>query len=105
MLEAALVEALACHVEVLHLELLDALTQDTIHFAHVDELVVDFVDATCPILVALGSIPHCIRLLGLLSTLVMLCFASNCRRKGEPRKPLGWEVAAAWKSCILQHLP
>ena len=73
MLKTALVEALARHVEVLHLELLDALTQDTIHFAHVDELVVDFVDAPCTILVALGSIPHCIRLLGLLRTLVMLC--------------------------------
>ena len=72
MLKAALVEALARHVEVLHLELFDALAQDTVHFTHVDELIVDFVDAACAILIPLSGLSHGIRLLRLLSTLVML---------------------------------
>ena len=45
MLKARLVEALRRHVEVLDLELLDAVAEDAIHLAHVDELVVDFVHA------------------------------------------------------------
>ena len=73
MLKATLVEALARHVEVLHLELFDALAQHTIHFTHVDELIVDFIDAACAILIALSGIPHGIRLLRLLCTLIMLC--------------------------------
>ena len=33
-------------MEVLDLELLDAVAEDAVHLAHVDELVVDFVDAS-----------------------------------------------------------
>ena len=73
MLKAALVEALTRHMEVLHLELFDALAQNTIHFTHMDELVVDFIDAACAILITFRRIPHGIRLMRLLSTLVMLC--------------------------------
>ena len=73
MLEAALVETLARHVEVLHFELFDTLAQDSIHFTHVDELIVDLVNTACSILVTFSSLPYSIRLLGLLSTLVMLC--------------------------------
>ena len=43
MLEAALIESLGRHVEVLDLELLDPLSQHPVHLAHVDELVVDFI--------------------------------------------------------------
>ena len=46
LLGARLVEALRCHVEVLDLQLLDPLSKHSIHLAHVDELVVDFVDAS-----------------------------------------------------------
>ena len=45
LLKARLVEALRGHVEVLDLELLDAVAEDAVHLAHVDELVVDFVHA------------------------------------------------------------
>ena len=73
MLKAALVEALARHVEVLHLELFNALAQHTIHLTHVDELIVHLIDAACAILITFRSIPHGIRLLRLLCTLIMLC--------------------------------
>ena len=73
MLKSTLVEALARHMEVLHLELFDALAQNTIHFTHMDELIVDLIDAARAILVTLSRIPHGIRLMRLLSTLVMLC--------------------------------
>ena len=39
-----LVEALRGHVEILDFKLLDTLTKDAIHFAHVNKFVVDFVD-------------------------------------------------------------
>ena len=73
MLKATLVEALARHVEVLHLELFDTLAQNTIHLTHVDELIVHLIDAACAILITFRSIPHSIRLLRLLCTLIMLC--------------------------------
>jgi hypothetical protein len=46
MFEARLAEALGCHVEVLNFELLDALSKDSIHLPHVDQLIVHFVDVS-----------------------------------------------------------
>ena len=73
MLKAALVEALTCHMEVLHLELFDALAQDSVHLTHVDELIVNLIDAACTILVTFSGLTHGIWLLRLLSTRVVLC--------------------------------
>ena len=52
-----LVEALRSHVEILDFKLLDTLTKDAIHLAHVDQFVVDFVDtATSWLLVHIGGL-------------------------------------------------
>ena len=46
LLESRLIEALCRHVKVLHFELLDSIAEHAIHLSHVNELVVDFIDAT-----------------------------------------------------------
>ena len=65
MLKARLVEALRGHVEVLDLELLDAVAEDAIHLAHVNELVVDLVHAASRVVTVCA-----LRLVGLLVLMV-----------------------------------
>ena len=55
-------------MEVLYLELLDALAQNSVHLTHVDEFVVDFVDVAIIPLSFWG-----IRLLGLLHAVGCIC--------------------------------
>lgn len=45
MLEPALVESLRCHMEVLYLQLFDPLPLHSVHLSHVNQFIIDFVDA------------------------------------------------------------
>ena len=73
LLKARLVEPLRSHVEVLHLELFDAVSENAIHLAHVNQFVVDFVDATSSI-VTIGAL----RLRGLVLMVKRCIGAISC---------------------------
>ena len=45
-------------MEVLNLELLDAISEDAIHLAHVDQLVVDLIDAASRIITICTTLRH-----------------------------------------------